>query len=1035
MSMPDDASLLARYARHRDPDAFATLVERHAGLVYGTCLRQCGDRALAEDASQECFLALATHAAEIRQSLTAWLHTVALHAASRLGRKRREQSLSQADAVSVPVSLAPEVAAAWRDLEPHLDQALTELPAELRSAVMLRYLDGQTQQQVAQTLGLSQATVSRRIASGITQLRQRLVQHWDDQALGAALGCATVTASPALVAHAAKIGLAGIGAPLAATTPLAQPTALVLTACLTVAASLGLIVALRHGHDGSPRPQRRATPAPAAQVAADPPVVVPASPLPALPITACVHGWPLDRVVALIDDQLPYQTGTHLELMPVDDYPLVDLRCDAAPLHTVLDQLLGPSGWRWRSVGSVVTIDRPLAPAAASDLLTLLAAPDPGSHATAAQSMVASGDLDACAALLGSLAGSDLDTQAITDARAAQGRQRDVFTALALTGGSWQTFVPRGNPLGYLAASPQAQQGLLASWQRCRRMGWPITFFQCYLAGELRVTALGPQLLDLVNDPARFLPHLASRGPCQRAVIQHLRLWAEHALGRMAYRPALPPLCDRLPAAGLDECLALTGALGELGDPAALPRMTALPNHPWTWFWGVTDFQATQRLVQVLKPYSDQPLATLLATSPPVQWGLGDTFICCPTMLELPTICTTPADTSWWTRLGFWLGTGRLPASQVSTVVAAHRRTAAPADAMLDDAVLARAGDDAALERVLLAAVGTTAAAHLGAVTSLALGDATALTSEPTLDIASALAARLSPVRGDAMAKRLLELMQGRPWTQAVLSLLHASHPAGLSQRLIADYPSATAVVRGAMLRYLADERSPAGRAFILAQAVDATDAIHMAEALHAPQLDDPLLRRALISLPMDAGGVACASHGLELFPDSVMHCYDLLMHAAHGEVTPEMVATFAAAPDIRFATDVLDSLHDALVLHLFVRAQDPQLRAACCTWLDNNMVCDERPLRGLVLTRVIKALALERDPAAAKAERQLLTDFLAELADSGDGRSAFYHEDIQMDGGWDNLDSIASLDDQVPAVRAALVPPAPTTVKPASNF
>jgi len=93
MTLSDDASLLARYARSRDPAAFTLLVQRHAGLVYGTCLRQCGDHTLAEDASQECFPALATHAAEIRQSLVGWLHAVALHSASRLGRARRDQAL------------------------------------------------------------------------------------------------------------------------------------------------------------------------------------------------------------------------------------------------------------------------------------------------------------------------------------------------------------------------------------------------------------------------------------------------------------------------------------------------------------------------------------------------------------------------------------------------------------------------------------------------------------------------------------------------------------------------------------------------------------------------------------------------------------------------------------------------------------------------------------------------------------------------------------------------------------------------------
>ena len=189
------------------------------------------------------------------------------------------------------------------------------------------------------------------------------------------------------------------------------------------------------------------------------------------PITACGHGWPLDRVVGLIDDQLPSQSGVRLELMPVIDYPLVDLRCAGLPLHSVLDQVLGAAGWRWRGAGTIVTIDRPLPPGALAGMLALAASSDAAQRAVLVTRLADCGDLDACAALLASLSGPGLDVLDKSDPCAAEAAQRSVLQALSRVGGSWQCVVPRGNPLSLLATRPDAQQGLLASWQRCRRLG------------------------------------------------------------------------------------------------------------------------------------------------------------------------------------------------------------------------------------------------------------------------------------------------------------------------------------------------------------------------------------------------------------------------------------------------------------------------------------------------------------------------------------------------------------------------------------
>ena len=70
----DDQKDLHKWIRQRDANAFKDLTSRYSGLVYATCLRITGDRAEAEDVTQECFERLASVPAVPRAPLGPWLH-------------------------------------------------------------------------------------------------------------------------------------------------------------------------------------------------------------------------------------------------------------------------------------------------------------------------------------------------------------------------------------------------------------------------------------------------------------------------------------------------------------------------------------------------------------------------------------------------------------------------------------------------------------------------------------------------------------------------------------------------------------------------------------------------------------------------------------------------------------------------------------------------------------------------------------------------------------------------------------------------
>lgn len=235
--MDTDLALLHEYTRTQDANAFAELVRRHAGMVYGVCLRITKSRHDAEDVAQACFLELARRGGTIVASVSGWLHATATcraldairNAATR--RRHEQRAWIRADSGAEPK---------WQAISPHVDQALEELPEELRFPLLLHYLEGRRQADIASELGVNQSTVSRRIEKGLAQLRGKLKRAGAAApvaALGALLDDNAACAAPAtLNAELGKMAMAGIGPSVASLGVLATILALSLVVvCVTVA--------------------------------------------------------------------------------------------------------------------------------------------------------------------------------------------------------------------------------------------------------------------------------------------------------------------------------------------------------------------------------------------------------------------------------------------------------------------------------------------------------------------------------------------------------------------------------------------------------------------------------------------------------------------------------------------------------------------------------------------------------------------------------------------------------------------------------
>ena len=174
--MESDEDLLARMVRG-DEGAFAMLYDRFSAPVYSLALRMLGDRAAAEETTQEVFLGIWRGAGAFdlrRGSGRSWLLAQAHHKTVDALRRAR---LRATDPLPAQVAAGSEIEAeALRGVETGLVRdALGGLPAEQREAIILAYYGGYTQQEIAGRLQIPLGTVKTRIRDGMQRLRRQLV--------------------------------------------------------------------------------------------------------------------------------------------------------------------------------------------------------------------------------------------------------------------------------------------------------------------------------------------------------------------------------------------------------------------------------------------------------------------------------------------------------------------------------------------------------------------------------------------------------------------------------------------------------------------------------------------------------------------------------------------------------------------------------------------------------------------------------------------------------------------------------------------
>ncbi len=174
---PTDEALMAR-VQNGDQQAFALLVERHLPRAYAIAYRVLGQQADAEDAAQEAFTRVWTHARDWqaqRGSFSAWLGRILVNASLDHARRQTPQRfISDADSVLAELadqSALPDEQHEQKQDAAAIDKAIARLPDQQRMAVVLCYFEEHSNPQAAQMMGLHVKALEGLLVRARKQLR------------------------------------------------------------------------------------------------------------------------------------------------------------------------------------------------------------------------------------------------------------------------------------------------------------------------------------------------------------------------------------------------------------------------------------------------------------------------------------------------------------------------------------------------------------------------------------------------------------------------------------------------------------------------------------------------------------------------------------------------------------------------------------------------------------------------------------------------------------------------------------------------
>jgi RNA polymerase sigma factor (sigma-70 family) len=245
--MLDDIELLRQYAEQASQEAFAELVRRRIDLVYSIALRRLnGDGQSAEDVVQVVFRDLAGKAPKLCQHpmLIGWLFRSTRYAANRARRTTCRRRDREQEAFERRTAGPSEQELHWCHLSPIVDHLLERLGERDRSAILLRYYEGQSYAEIGRVIASTEDGARMCVQRALEKLRALLEKQ--------GIRSTTVALAALLDDHAVAAAPVGLASHVVAASAVAlsatMPTALIslmstlkVTGVLAALAMLGAV--------------------------------------------------------------------------------------------------------------------------------------------------------------------------------------------------------------------------------------------------------------------------------------------------------------------------------------------------------------------------------------------------------------------------------------------------------------------------------------------------------------------------------------------------------------------------------------------------------------------------------------------------------------------------------------------------------------------------------------------------------------------------------------------------------------------------
>ena len=173
----DDSQLLKQISKG-DSKAFSSLLEKYKSKVFGTCYFLMGDKALAEDLSQETWIRVAKSAGDYTPvaPAIAWILRIARNACyNELRTRNRWSELSPEDEKQIVDDHGSvEDVMGQTEKETKLQDAILELPPQQKMALMMVVQEEKSHSEIAQELQCSIGAVKVLLFRARENLKKRL---------------------------------------------------------------------------------------------------------------------------------------------------------------------------------------------------------------------------------------------------------------------------------------------------------------------------------------------------------------------------------------------------------------------------------------------------------------------------------------------------------------------------------------------------------------------------------------------------------------------------------------------------------------------------------------------------------------------------------------------------------------------------------------------------------------------------------------------------------------------------------------------